>query len=220
MTHSWQLMLQSTWPARPDAELLLFVPLLVLLTAMVGIELLRWPAVAALPSLALVVLSQAFVAVSGTVATLVALAYAVVVAGLFVSRARTAVVLTVAVCAVAGRRRHGHRTPDAVLGAAGPGRGGAAAEDGSPLSEVAARMADPDTEVFSYTSDGPGGPLAAGGAGRLRRREVDAEGLLPQARRRARAAERGDRADGGAFRAGHGSAGAGRGCRARPCRRR
>jgi protein-glutamine gamma-glutamyltransferase len=102
VTDSWQLTLQSTWPVRPEAELLLFVPLLVLLTALMGLELLRWPAVAALPSVALLLLSQAFVAVSGMVATLVALAYAVVVAGLYFTRARTAVVLTVVLSAVAG----------------------------------------------------------------------------------------------------------------------
>jgi hypothetical protein len=102
VTDSWQLTLQSTWPVRPDAELLLFVPMLVLLAAMVGVEMLRWPAAAALPSLVLLLLSQAFAAVSGVVATLVALAYAVVVAGLFLSRARTVLALTVALGVAAG----------------------------------------------------------------------------------------------------------------------
>jgi hypothetical protein len=155
VTDSWQLTLQSTWPVRPDAELLLFVPMLVLLTAMVGIELLRWPAVAALPSLALLLLSQAFVAVSGTVATLVALAYAVVVAGLFVSRARSAVVLTVALCAVAG-----FATTTIHTGQPYSLRQNQSAEvplsrTVNPLSEVAARLADPNTPVFRYTSDTP-----------------------------------------------------------------
>lgn len=155
VTDSWQLTLQSTWPVRPEAELLLFVPLLVLCTALVGLELLRWPAVAALPGVTLLLLSQAFVAVSGLVATLVALAYAVVVAGLYFSRARSAVVLTVALSVVAGL----------AATAIDPGpaysvRQHQAAQvqlprTVSPLDEVAARLVDPDTPVFSYTSDTP-----------------------------------------------------------------
>jgi transglutaminase-like putative cysteine protease len=155
VTDSWQLTLQSTWPVRPEAELLLFVPLLVLLTAMVGIELLRWPAVAALPSLLLLLVSQAFVAVSGIVATLVALGYAIVVAGLYFSRARSAIVLTVALSVAAGFA--------ATVVDPGPAysvRQNQSAQvplprTVSPLSEVAARLSDPDREVFSYTSDAP-----------------------------------------------------------------
>lgn len=155
VTDSWQLTLQSTWPVRPDAELLLFVPLLVLFTAMVGMELLRWPAVAAVPSLVLLLLSQAFVAVSGTVATLVALAYAVVVAGLFFSRARTAVVLTVVLSVLAGAA-----TMTVHMGPPYSVQQNQAAQvplprEVNPLSEIAARLGDPDRPVFSYTSDAP-----------------------------------------------------------------
>lgn len=155
VTDSWQLTLQSTWPVRPDAELLLFVPILVLFTAMLGIELLRRPAVAVLPSLVLLVLSQAFVAASGTVAILVAFGYAAVVAGLFISRARSAIVLTIALSLVGGvavtafdtkpaysvQQNHSAQTPlpRAV----------------SPLSEIAARLSNPDAPVFSYTSNAP-----------------------------------------------------------------
>lgn len=155
VTDSWQLTLQSTWPVRPDAELLLFVPILVLFTAMLGIELLRRPAVAVLPSLVLLVLSQAFVAVSGTVAILVAFGYAAVVAGLFLSRARSAIVLTIALSLVGGvavtafdtepaysvQQNHSAQTPlpRAV----------------SPLSEIAARLSNPDAPVFTYTSNAP-----------------------------------------------------------------
>jgi transglutaminase-like putative cysteine protease len=155
VTDSWQLTLQSTWPVRPDAELLLFVPMLVLLTAMVGIELLRWPAVAALPSLALLLLSQAFVAVSGAVATVVALAYAVVVAGLFFSRARSAVVLTVALCAVAGIVASTIHTGASYSVQQDQAAAVPLSRTVSPLSEVAGRLADPNTRVFSYTSDAP-----------------------------------------------------------------
>ncbi|MBW4717144.1 transglutaminase domain-containing protein [Saccharothrix obliqua] len=155
-TDSWQLTLQSTWPVRPEPELLLFVPLLVLFAAMAGIELLRWPAVAVLPSLVLVALSQAFVAVSGVWAALVALGYAAAVAGLLSSRAaRGAVVPTVALCLVAG-----------VAGAAlGPGpafslrdsRSAPAAlpRAASPLSEVATRLSNPDEVVFSHSGGVP-----------------------------------------------------------------
>ncbi|HEX6358166.1 transglutaminaseTgpA domain-containing protein [Actinophytocola sp.] len=155
VTDSWQLALQSTWPVRPDAELLLFVPMLVLFAAMVGIELLRWPAVAVLPSLVLLLLSQAFVAVSGTVATLVALGYAAVVAGLFYTRARTAVVLTVVLSVVAGLATLTVHTGPAYSVQRSQSAQVALPRTVNPLSEVAARMADPDTPVFSYTSDAP-----------------------------------------------------------------
>ncbi|MEV6495286.1 hypothetical protein AB0M20_42720, partial [Actinoplanes sp. NPDC051633] len=59
VTRSWQLVLQSTWPARPDADLLIFVPLLVVVAAVFGAEVLlrlRAPLPALLPSLAVVVL--------------------------------------------------------------------------------------------------------------------------------------------------------------------
>jgi hypothetical protein len=155
VTESWQLTLQSTWPVRPDAELLLFVPMLVLFTAMVGVELLRWPAVAVLPSLVLLLLSQAFVAVSGTVATLVALGYATVVAGLFLSRARTAVVLTVVLSVVAGLATLTVHTGPAYSVQQNQSAQVAMPRTVNPLSEVAARLADPDTPVFRYTSDAP-----------------------------------------------------------------
>ncbi|WP_447008025.1 transglutaminaseTgpA domain-containing protein [Saccharothrix isguenensis] len=155
VTDSWQLTLQSTWPVRPEADLLLFVPLLVLFTALVGIELLRWPAAAVVPSLVLLVLSQAFIAVSGTVAVLVALAYGVTVAGLFLLPARSAVALTVALGVVAGVA-----TLAVPTGPAHSVRQNQFAQvplprEVSPLTEVAARLADPDTVVFRYNSDAP-----------------------------------------------------------------
>ncbi|WP_328618104.1 transglutaminase domain-containing protein [Amycolatopsis sp. NBC_00355] len=59
----WLRTLESTWPARPEPDLLLFVPVLVLLIGVLGVECLRRdrsPLVALVPSLALVGLSQAF----------------------------------------------------------------------------------------------------------------------------------------------------------------
>ncbi|MFD7657926.1 transglutaminaseTgpA domain-containing protein [Actinosynnema sp. NPDC059797] len=155
VTDSWQLTLQSTWPVRPEADLLLFVPLLVLLAALAGVELLRRPAAAVLPSLALLLLSQTFIAVSGAVAVLVAFAYGVAVAGLFFSPARSAVALTVALGVVAGVA-----TLVVPTGPAYSVRQNQFAQlplprEVSPLAEVAARLADPDEEVFRYTSDAP-----------------------------------------------------------------
>ncbi|MGW4114081.1 transglutaminase family protein [Actinosynnema sp. NPDC004786] len=155
VTDSWQLTLQSTWPVRPEADLLLFVPLLVLLAASAGVELLRWPAAAVLPSLALLLLSQTFVAVSGVVAVLVALGYGVAVAGLFLTPARSAVALTAGLGVVAG--------VVALVVPVGPAysvRQNQVAQvplprEVSPLTEVAARLADPGAEVFRYTSDAP-----------------------------------------------------------------
>ncbi|MBP2337310.1 hypothetical protein JOF41_003488 [Saccharothrix coeruleofusca] len=155
VTESWQLTLQSTWPVRPEADLLLFVPLLVLLTALVGVELLRWPAAAVLPSLVLLVLSQTFVAVSGAVATLVALAYGVAVAGLFLSPARSAVALTAGLSVVAGVAALAVPTGPAYSVRQNQFAHVPLPREVSPLTEVAARLADPDAEVFRYTSDTP-----------------------------------------------------------------
>ncbi|MEJ2853400.1 MULTISPECIES: transglutaminase family protein [unclassified Saccharothrix] len=154
-TDSWQLTLQSTWPVRPEADLLLFVPLLVLITGMVGIELLRRPAVAVLPSLGFLLLSQTFVALQGTEAVVAVLVYGAAVAGVFVSEARSAVALTVGLSVVAGVA--GLAVP---TGPAYSVRHNEFAQvpqerEVSPLAEVAARLSDPDAEVFRYTSDAP-----------------------------------------------------------------
>ncbi|MEU4253483.1 transglutaminaseTgpA domain-containing protein [Amycolatopsis sp. NPDC026612] len=66
--HGWLRTVESTWPARPEPELLLFVPVLVLLTGVLGVECLRRdrsPLVALVPSLALAGLSQAFSVADG-----------------------------------------------------------------------------------------------------------------------------------------------------------
>jgi hypothetical protein len=163
VTQSWQLTLQSTWPVRPDAELLLFVPLIVLCAAAISVELLRWPALAVLPSVAALLVSQAFIPLSGTVATVAALGYAAVVAGLFITsrpaRAATAlllvptVVLGVAATVVVTAFDQG-RQPAVTL----QHNQWASAQlplTVSPLADVAARLEDPNAPVFSYTSDTP-----------------------------------------------------------------
>jgi protein-glutamine gamma-glutamyltransferase len=160
VTDSWQLTLQSTWPVRPDSELLLFVPLLVLIVAVVGLELLRWPAAAVLPSLAFLVLSQAFVAVSGVVMIVAAVGYTVVAAGLFMARSRSSAVLVVptlvlgvvagvVLTAVDERRQPAYSLQQNQSAHVSLPR------TVSPLTEVAARLEKPDAPVFSYTSDAP-----------------------------------------------------------------
>ncbi|MEC3982641.1 transglutaminase family protein [Amycolatopsis sp. H20-H5] len=169
-TESWQLTLQSTWPARPDPELLLFVPMAVLLCAVVGIELLRWAPAAVLPGVALLGVSQAYVALSGPAATVAGLAFAVVSAALLVAtrpgdaanqaaptqRRAAAVALVVPILL-------GVTGAVAITAADQGARPSLSARDhqdvplppsrvSSPLDEVAARLKRPDTEVFTYTS--------------------------------------------------------------------
>ncbi|WP_410645888.1 DUF3488 and DUF4129 domain-containing transglutaminase family protein [Amycolatopsis sp. lyj-346] len=85
ITESWRLTLQSTWPARPSPDQLLFVPLLAWLAGVLGIELLRSrkPLVALVPSFAVVVVSQLYAALSGLAAVAAGLGYAAVVGTLF-----------------------------------------------------------------------------------------------------------------------------------------
>ncbi|UMP01327.1 transglutaminase domain-containing protein [Amycolatopsis sp. EV170708-02-1] len=157
VTRSWQLTLQSTWPARADAELFLFVPLAVLFAAVLAVELSRLPAVALLPGLAVAGLSQAYVALSGPVATAAGLAY-VVVAGtlLAVTRRREsrlvlllpAVVLAVAVSAGVTALDQGVRPSLALEHAAAPVP---PLRVDNPLDEVADRLTRPGEAVFRYT---------------------------------------------------------------------
>jgi transglutaminase-like putative cysteine protease len=85
VTDSWRLALQSTWPARPDPDLMLFVPLLVVAAAVLGMEL--WhrraaPLPALVPSFAVVLLSQLFAPFGPAPAALAALGYAALAATL------------------------------------------------------------------------------------------------------------------------------------------
>ncbi|MFI7676897.1 transglutaminaseTgpA domain-containing protein [Actinophytocola sp. NPDC049390] len=173
VTESWQLTLQSTWPARPDPELMLFVPLAALVAATLGLELLRWPLLALLPGVAMVVLSQAYVSLTGLTAVLAAFAFAVV-AGLLLStsdRAGDAVptaarrsfvalalVVPTVVLAVAGAvlatvvhpvDRPAVSLRDKQFVPLPPAR------VASPLDELTERMQDPDEPVFSYSADHP-----------------------------------------------------------------
>ncbi|WP_436501631.1 transglutaminaseTgpA domain-containing protein [Actinokineospora sp. HUAS TT18] len=171
LTEGWQLTLQSTWPARPEPELVLFVPLAVLVAAVLGVELLvrlNKPLFALVPALAVAGLAQAYHALPGAVAALAALAFAVPAALVLWAGGRTAsksgrvsvmgawLALPTVVAVGVGAL---------VVGGLDPvGRDPYRLKDGysapvqrnrisSPLNEIASRMADPDHEVFRYRSD-------------------------------------------------------------------
>lgn len=170
VTDSWLLTLQSTWPARPVPEQLLFVPLATLLAAVVGIELTpARPLLALLPSLALAGLSQAYQAFDGMSAVYAAAAYGASAALLVWACTRRdggrgrsivdawPVVLTVAATLVGTL---------AVGGVDPLDRGAVSLKDGrhapleetrttSPLQQIAQRLSTPDREVFRYEASAP-----------------------------------------------------------------
>jgi protein-glutamine gamma-glutamyltransferase len=97
VTRAWWRTLETTWPARPDAGLLIFVPLLVVAAAVAGLELLHrldGPLPAVLPGLALLIFAQAHVALAVRPAVLVALGWAAL-AGLALASARAGVLIPV-----------------------------------------------------------------------------------------------------------------------------
>ena len=180
LTDSWQLTLQSTWPARSDPELLAFVPLAALAAAVLGVELLvrlRWPLVALVPGLAVVGLSQAYVALTGLTAMLAAFGFAVLAAVLLAATDHTGDAVPTP------EQRPGRRplvvlalvVPTLLLSVAGVVL--AAAVDpvdepayslrdkqfaplppervASPLDELTDRLQDPDEPVFTYSTSDP-----------------------------------------------------------------
>jgi transglutaminase-like putative cysteine protease len=173
---SWQLTLESTWPARPDAELVVFVPLLVLLACLLAVELLGRapPLVAVVPSLVVVGVSQAYIALTGLTAALVALGYGLVVAALLAPEAITraergrrtllplAALAVVTVVAVVGGLVVSAVDPvgrdpytlQQAQSAAAPGT-----RLTSPLDELASRLnqRNKNTVVFRYQSPDPVG---------------------------------------------------------------
>ncbi|MGW7531340.1 transglutaminase family protein [Amycolatopsis sp. NPDC054798] len=175
LTESWLRTLQSTWPARPDAGQLLFVPLAVLLAVVLGLELLlrlKTPLVALLPSLAVAGLAQAYQALTGFTALYAAVAY-LAPAGLLLWAARPGggslrlrrpsgsaawVALPLVVAIAAGAVAFGGFDP--------AGREPYRLADGhpvpppqspvsNPLDEIAGQLADPARPVFSYRSTAP-----------------------------------------------------------------
>jgi transglutaminase-like putative cysteine protease len=161
VTRSWQLTLQSTWPARPDPDLLLFVPLAVLVAAVLGVELLGRPAVALVPGLAVAGLSQAYVALSGPAATAAGLAYAALAGALLALTRRRgsrlvlvapSVLLAVAVAVGITAIDQGARPPLTIQHEAVPPP---PLRVDDPLDDVADRLTHPALPVFSYTSSAP-----------------------------------------------------------------
>ncbi|HEV3359961.1 MAG TPA: transglutaminaseTgpA domain-containing protein [Pseudonocardiaceae bacterium] len=161
-SQAWLLTLQSTWPARPDAGQLSFVPLAVLCAAVLGLELLLRlgkPALALLPGLAVVGLAQAYQALSG-VAGIVAVVGYVAAAGLVLSPRRgglrwVSVLLVAGVVgavAVGGLDPAGRAPYELQASHLAPLR---PQEISDPLDEIADRLADPDQVVFRYTSSAP-----------------------------------------------------------------
>lgn len=160
VTDSWQLALQSTWPARADAPLVLFVPLLVLVASVFGVEIWlrsRRPLPALAPSFLVVAVSQIFGALTGGAAVVAALGYFAVAAALFLlnrpsEEHRSAPALlpvplvVVVVVVVSG------------LFVAVPGPAYSLKQDQyapvsarvtSPLDDIAYRRSHPDASVFS-----------------------------------------------------------------------
>lgn len=165
--HGWQLTLQSTWPARPEPRLLSFVPLAVLVAAVLGTELLhrlRRPLLALGPGLLVLVLSQAYVAVTGIAAVATGIGYAAIAGLLSVTGGGTAFPRLLKLV-----------TPGVVLGVVGAlaltvadplARPAYSLKDNesvplaeesvaSPLSEVAYRTKNPSPQVFRYTGETP-----------------------------------------------------------------
>lgn len=152
---SWRETLRSTWPARPEPELLVFVPLLVLAAVVFGVELLhrvRAPLVAVLPAVAVLALSQAYDAADAVTGIVAAVVFAAC-AAVLVARRPPWLAVAVGVVGAVG------------LGAVAPGpaaslRGTAPAalensRVASPLTELPARLARPGTPVFEYDAAAP-----------------------------------------------------------------
>ncbi|WP_091456446.1 transglutaminase family protein [Actinokineospora iranica] len=163
VSESWLLTLRSTWPARPEPDLLLFVPLAVLVAAVAGVELLgtgRRPLPALLPSLAVLGVSQLFGAVTGVAAIVAGVAYAGVAVVLLLATGRAgapgpvvAAMLPVAlVGAVLAGTAQPERTPYSLRDQQHVPQPTRVV---NPLSEVASRLRHPDEPVFTYTTSGP-----------------------------------------------------------------
>jgi protein-glutamine gamma-glutamyltransferase len=163
--HGWLRSLESTLPAHPDLTLVGFVPALVLLAAVVGIEWLRRgvaPPLTLLPSLAVLVLAQLFASVDWLPAVGLAAAYGVGAGVVLADGLRwtetVGPALSVVLVAVLGGGVLAVTDP-----VGGPAwsmqdriapstvTGGAV----SPLAELAGRLDRPDEVVFTARADAP-----------------------------------------------------------------
>lgn len=173
--HGWLHTLESTFPARPDADLLAFVPLFALLAGVIGLEWLRRgfaPLATLIPSVAVVGLAQVFRAAAGLQAVALAGGYAVAVGIVLAAAHRSSsarwtgrrladlVVLVVPVALVAALGAW-------VLAAADPlhvpaysvhdrfEQAAVPAGAVSPLAEIGGRLSQPDRVVFTARTDAP-----------------------------------------------------------------
>ncbi|MFI5732282.1 DUF3488 and DUF4129 domain-containing transglutaminase family protein [Kribbella sp. NPDC051587] len=166
---AWRLTLESTWPARPEPELLIFVPLLALVACVLTIELLDRapPLVALLPALAVIGVSQLYVAAEGLTAVLIAIAFGLLVIAVLIPdhfeyrkltpwATTAAVTLAAVICGtfVSTIDPHG-RTPyslQRVQSASAP-----TTRQTSPLDELAGRLSPSarDKVVFKYQTPKP-----------------------------------------------------------------
>gem|GEM_PF-3897399 len=170
LTDSWQLALQSTWPARAEPHVVTFVPLAVLLAAVLGVELLhrvRPPLVALLPSAVVVAVSQAFFPLTGGLAVVAGLSYALLAAVLLMVTRPTAgprrwvlagLAVPVVVFAVVGALLLAVTSPlarppttvrDAVVAPV------VQHSVAKPLDALAARVQEPEATAFTYVADAP-----------------------------------------------------------------
>ncbi|MFK4084079.1 DUF3488 and DUF4129 domain-containing transglutaminase family protein [Kribbella sp. NPDC020789] len=166
---AWRLTLESTWPARPDAELLIFVPLLALVACVLTVELVDRapPLVTLLPAAGVLGVSQLYVAAQGLTAVLIAIAFGLLMIAVLLpdhfeyrklmSWATTAAVtLAAVVCGLVVSTIDPHgRTPyslQRVQSATAP-----ASRQASPLDELAGRLtpAARNKVVFRYQTAEP-----------------------------------------------------------------
>lgn len=176
VTNSWRLTLESTWPVHPEPGLLLFVPVAVLLAAVLGVELLRWPVLALVPSVLVLVLSQLYQAASGVVGTVTGLGYAVIAGALLAFSRRRPDVPVSSTGLSAGRLGSVLLAVPTIVLAVVFAAGLTAVDQGrqpvfslhqnhsapvrltgvvNPLDQVAERLKQPDQEVFRYQATGP-----------------------------------------------------------------
>ena len=161
VTSGWRRTLESTWPASPSPDLVAFVPVLVLLACLVGARVLqRSRLLALLPAVAVAGLSQAYVTVTGLDAVLVGLALAGCFALVLLqwpSERAAWVRLVAALAAMAvGATTLGLALPASTsVHLAKPSPPDSPTVLSNPLTEVAARLREPDAVVFTARADGP-----------------------------------------------------------------
>jgi transglutaminase-like putative cysteine protease len=161
---SWLLTLQSTWPARADPQLVVFVPLLALAAMVIAVHVVvrtraRLPAL--LPSLLVVGLSQAYHPMAGPAAVLAVLIYAAgaaAVVGAWPKRGARLATITVLSAVLAGllggfggsafdpAHRHAYSLQDVAPPVPTP------TSVISPLDEIAYRLAHPQVPLFSVSA--------------------------------------------------------------------